>query len=307
MRVFECGRRTRELSAVALSAGGLLAAGGEYNGTLVWDATGGTKPRWLDDLGHRVSGLHFHPDSGLLLIATLYHGLYVWNPALDGPHLIPVHRETAGEAAVAPDGRVLVSGGNRLTALDRVGGPDAAVAWSVPLNDEIGGNGWTRGLGSLPDGERFVSAEVLLGPGYVHRDNRVAVRSWADGRVLAALGGLFRYGHHLHASAAADVFVIRKEVWLRVYSADDLKADPRVIRNDNRKHFTGAAFHPSGRYLAATSNDATVKLYDTASWEVARTFTWDIGRMRSICFSPDGTLAAAGSDTGKVVVWDVDV
>jgi WD40 repeat protein len=40
---------------------------------------------------------------------------------------------------------------------------------------------------------------------------------------------------------------------------------------------------------------------------VARTFTWDIGRMRSIAFSPDGALAAAGGDTGKVVVWDVDL
>ncbi len=81
----------------------------------------------------------------------------------------------------------------------------------------------------------------------------------------------------------------------------------RVVENDNKKHFTGIAFHPSGRYLAATSNDATVKLYDTTTWEVARTFTWEIGRMRSIAFSPDGTLAAAGSDTGKVVVWDVDL
>ena len=89
-----------------------------------------------------------------------------------------------------------------------------------------------------------------------------------------------------------------------------LQSDGRylaAIPSDNRKQFTGIAFHPSGRYLAATSNDKTVKLYDTTSWEVARTFTWDIGRMRSIAFSPDGTLAAAGSDSGKVVVWDVDV
>jgi WD40 repeat protein len=51
-----------------------------------------------------------------------------------------------------------------------------------------------------------------------------------------------------------------------------------------------------------------VKLYDTESWQVGEDVhpgTW--GRMRSIAFSPDGTLAAAGSDTGKVVVWDVDV
>jgi WD40 repeat protein len=78
-------------------------------------------------------------------------------------------------------------------------------------------------------------------------------------------------------------------------------------KTNTLKHFTGIAFHPSGRFLAATSNDKTVKLYDTTTWEIARTFTWDIGKMRSIAFSPDGTLAAAGSDTGKVVVWDVDV
>jgi WD40 repeat protein len=90
----------------------------------------------------------------------------------------------------------------------------------------------------------------------------------------------------------------------------DLSADMlpvvKVIRNTGPLHFTAVAFHPSGHYLAATSNDATVKLYDTSNWQVARTFTWDVGRMRSIAFSPDGTLAAAGSDTGQIVVWDVD-
>ena len=33
----------------------------------------------------------------------------------------------------------------------------------------------------------------------------------------------------------------------------------------------------------------------------------DVGRLRSVAFSPDGALAAVGSDTGRVVVWDVDL
>jgi WD40 repeat protein len=84
-----------------------------------------------------------------------------------------------------------------------------------------------------------------------------------------------------------------------------LSSEPS-IRNDTRKYFTGLAFHPSGKWLAVTSNDATVKFYDTESWAVAKAYTWDIGRLRSVAFSSDGTLAAAGADAGKIVVWDVD-
>jgi WD40 repeat protein len=76
---------------------------------------------------------------------------------------------------------------------------------------------------------------------------------------------------------------------------------------DGRLHVTGVAWHPSGKYLAAAGNDETVTLYDADSWQIAKTYTWAVGRLKSVCFSPDGTLAAVGSDTGRVVVWDVDV
>lgn len=100
----------------------------------------------------------------------------------------------------------------------------------------------------------------------------------------------------------------RYTVWVHVYPLRAAFTKPlATLRNTNRKEFTGIAFHPSGKYLAVTSNDETVKLYDTATWDVAHTFTWKIGRMRSVCFSPDGALAAAGSDKGQVVVWDVDL
>jgi WD40 repeat protein len=92
-----------------------------------------------------------------------------------------------------------------------------------------------------------------------------------------------------------------------VVAAENCAEPLAELKNDGRKHFTGIAFHPSGKYLAATSNDETVKLYDTNTWEVAHTLTWKVGRMRSIAFSPDGALAAAGADKGQVVVWDVDL
>jgi WD40 repeat protein len=92
-----------------------------------------------------------------------------------------------------------------------------------------------------------------------------------------------------------------------VFQANDFGAKPIKFRNNTSKAFTGLAFHPSGRFLATTSNDGTVKLYDTATWAVAGRFDWDIGRLRSVAFSPDGMLAAAGGDKGKVVVWDVDL
>ena len=77
--------------------------------------------------------------------------------------------------------------------------------------------------------------------------------------------------------------------------------------NDDRLYFTGLAFHPSGAYLATTSTDATVRLYDTTAWEVARTYAWQTGKLRCVAFSPDGMLAAVGTDSGNIVVWDVDL
>lgn len=78
------------------------------------------------------------------------------------------------------------------------------------------------------------------------------------------------------------------------------------MQNPSLKYLTDVAFHPSGRWLVATCNDDTVRYYDTISWQLSKTYNFRIGRIRSIAFSHDGTLAAAGSDTGKIVVWDVD-
>lgn len=100
--------------------------------------------------------------------------------------------------------------------------------------------------------------------------------------------------------------VVPHEMLLVVWDARRL-GKPMLVKNDSRRHFTAAAYHPSGRYLFTTSNDATVTVWDTDAWTRVKRFDWAIGRLRSVAVSPDGLLAAAGSDRGKVVVWDVDL
>ena len=135
----------------------------------------------------------------------------------------------------------------------------------------------------------------------------LVIRQTASGKLVREVS-IEAYPYGLLAVSPDGVWVVLDvENQLRIRKLSAPKRLAGQIVNTTPKHFTALAFHPSGRYLAATSNDATVKLYDTATWTLAHTFTWDVGRLRSIAFSPDGLLAAAGSDTGKIVVWDVDL
>ena len=52
--------------------------------------------------------------------------------------------------------------------------------------------------------------------------------------------------------------------------------------------------------------DRLVRVWDVASLTVTRTIEWNIGNLNAVAASPDGTRAAVGSGTGKVLVWDWD-
>ena len=83
-----------------------------------------------------------------------------------------------------------------------------------------------------------------------------------------------------------------------------LRSEVAAVRG-GRVWPNGVEFSPDGRYLGVLFQDS-VSLYDTTSWTVARTYAWKVGKLLSLAFSPDGATAAVGSDTGKVVVFDLD-
>ncbi len=110
------------------------------------------------------------------------------------------------------------------------------------------------------------------------------------GAFRLALGGTRLIG--MHAST------------LRSFNLTKPDEEPAKVM-PGRKHFTGVAVHPDGRRVLATSNDETVREYDADTLHELRAYAWKVGRLRCVAIAPDGLTAAAGSDTGRVVIWDL--
>ena len=302
LKPFASGVRFDEL-AFAPDGKALAAAGGR-RGVMVWRAfANGAKAECISAGVPAVCRLAFAPDG------TLFAG---------NSQLVAVDFQTGGASPISltpwgglwfgasPEGSRLIVSGPKYQRNDYYIACWALGAYAKPLWEVTADGHVGSGPLFLPGGNRFVLCE--------HR--RHGTPHWFGNRVTYSL----KTGAELDVSACLQDTIeravlspdgarvaCRTRETIRIYPTVGDVLDFATVKNDSKKHFTGMAFHPSGKYFAATSNDKTVKLYDTTTWDVARAFTWDIGRMRSVCFSPDGALAAAGSDSGKVVMWDVDV
>jgi WD40 repeat protein len=100
---------------------------------------------------------------------------------------------------------------------------------------------------------------------------------------------------------------------VRIYDAATGSAAGELVHT-GRPYVSGIAVHPRGP-VACARTDGTVTFWDVEKLEQLRTFDWKGKnapssvqlRLVSVAFSADGALAAAGTEDGKVVVWDVDV
>jgi RNA polymerase sigma factor (sigma-70 family) len=321
--------------------GKTLATGGPTEDTIIWDLA--TKAQWVrvpprvDDPGVLV----FSPD-GKTLTTFADKRVWQWDPRTGKERAVADGAPVAGTSAVAhPDGKTLVLGSEDGTVrfwdvvtaetratfkepaalaagLSAVSPDGKTVAsrleqnvrlWDVTTGVEPGTLwGCSEAVAFSPDGKTLATAGSESGA--------VVLRLWdpATGRERAVFRGLKKSvswltfspdgktlasgsgnSHHFPATSAETALW---DVGTGKVVAT-LNPPPRGV-------VLAATFSPDGKTLATGgSEDGTVRLWDTSTWEQKAVLPGNPESVGSVAFSKDGkTLAAAG--TGDTVrLWDV--
>ncbi len=134
------------------------------------------------------------------------------------------------------------------------------------------------------DGEgKLEIRDLKSGPHHV-RIFRVGYESWEQSVTINAGGSL---ALDAQLNLASSEFVLLKS----------LKGHQGAV--------TEVAFSPDRRYLASSSEDQTIRLWELPSGTEVRTLKGHGGPVHSVAFSSDGRLLASGSADKTVKIWEV--
>lgn len=295
-----------------------LAAGGVKGPVEVWDTATGERTHSIPLTAVTPhDAIHFHPD-GTLLVGGV-GGLRRFNLDTSTHENCFDQQHPDHHLVLTPGGStVIIPRGASYSAFECAGGYRRL--WERHLHPLGGGSGATcfGGLAMFPDGTRFAAVEFIGPlpaiaqhfPAMAAADpdgSTIAVHDCATGEGLEYVPSPFKLMERPAISPDGSRYVVIGGRSLYVFRTDAFAEPPAKVDNDGKLKFTDIAYHPSGNYLAAASNDKTVKIYDAATWKVAGTFEWKLEKMKSVCFSPDGLRLAAGAEKGEVVVWDADL
>ncbi len=243
-----------------------------------------------------------------------------WYDTVSGEwHLISPSIAWGRQFAVSPDGELLVHVGQDRSSFWGGMGVDVRSTsdWSL-LPKMPNDSSTTGGVAFSPDGRSLATGHIETVGRRTRRisgwpdtefqqnqyDYLVHLREMPGGRIVQSIRGWQQAVTHLAFSPDGLVLAGTAGPRLRIW---DLRSEHELaVHKRGPKHFQGLSFSHDGRFLATVSNDTTVRLWDAHTWEERAQITWDIGALLNIAFSPDGLRAAAGSDRGQIVIWDVE-
>jgi WD40 repeat protein len=307
----------RPLNLIAFGPNGRVAAGSStFNApgeVEVWDATTGSLQwRWSPEFNPNLRAIAFVLDAQHLFVADSL-----------GTHLLEllggkkreideIARNTWREAAFA------VSGDRNFVArseIQSVVGPPlnraALSCWRLPnfsllWKDERWDDHTRFDVAPAidPSGDRFALSVRVGGPRPMQL---VSIRDANTGAQIVSVS--------LDPASPVQQLAFTADGSKLLVRTDDRKvqlfdaatgAPAGELVHSGRPYVTAIAVHPRGPVACARTN-GTVTFWDVERREQLRTLDWKAGKLVSVAFAPDGALGAAGTEDGKLVVWDVDL
>ncbi len=308
--------RKKRMASIAFSPSGRELAAACGDGFLrVWNLTTGQVRQSISieetSCGYDIAYL----DEDRLLFAGIE--LRWWDIVANGWNMIQPGMRWNRQLQVAPDGRYFAEV-DQTTSTDW--GGEGLLVRTVPNWEPLpmtepehttGGVAFSRDGRWLATGhivrvgeKRRHLAGLSMGFNVPDYDYLVHIREFPSGQIVHSLDGWQQGVSHLAFSPSGAVLAGTAGPRLRIWEI----ASGRELALHKRgpKHFQGLSFTADGRYLTTVSNDETVRVWDAHSWQERKTFTWNIGKLLNITLDPEGFRAAAGSDKGQIIIWDLD-
>jgi WD40 repeat protein len=313
MQILNGHKAGSTVRSLAFSHDGTKMASSARDGkTLLWDLATGT-PQIIFRGGFRP--LAFSPD-GNTLAAVGKGAVGFWDCRRGEARSIKADISCL-RATFSPDGRLLITTGNTLRIWDGstcapfpTGSPAGAGCPDISHEDPPRDR---RTIGTLHDYERttnglaFTRDGAILASGHESYIQPRFVALWDT--VTWKLREKFT-GHRFSPDGLAFTpdgrFLVAASgptlcVW------DVARRELVVQQKVSQQHLKDIALTPDGRLLGCALNDGSIHFWHTSDWSEAASYDWKVGALVCLAFAPDGMRCAAGSASGDIVVFDVDL
>ncbi|TVY71375.1 Vegetative incompatibility protein HET-E-1 [Lachnellula suecica] len=317
-----CDARSHSLLIANFWHGGLIR---------IWNATTGVDRSSYKLHGDYINAIAFFPDDKMMALATYFGTVRLWDAAT-GLELYNLkgHQESVEVIVFSSDAKLIASGSRDMTVK----------LWNMTTGTELhtlrGHEARITTIIFLPDDERLASAS--------EDKSEVKLWDVTAGTESQTLGPFDEYGDPLALSSGGKLLVTRALIsTIRVWdteTGDELqrfehhdKIEKIAISPDGRLLVLGSfetvsmwdiangtekqsfeghkgwlsniIFSSDGKMLATTSNDKTIKLWDTTVNTKRKISDEDHKSwVNVLAFSPDRKMLASGSHDNTVKLWD---
>jgi WD40 repeat protein len=281
------------------------------DGCEVWELPPGKAALHADNV---PCGVEWHPKKAELYVPNGALGLDVLSPT--GKRLQRLTKECWKTSWVqgmcfSPYGDWLVTFEPfQLTGLKRVR-DNWQVKWMEENDPDDDDRDSFESVAPFPDGERVLVLIVRFIRSNLYYPRVLVQRDITTGKVLSErelpdkqgpLGVRTRL--HITPDGSTVIGMRGRSVYCWPIDPKDTNTRKTTVA---KKDVLDVALHPSGKWILVASGSPEVSVWDTTTWQCVKNYNWRIGPVQSVGVSPDGTLAAAGTEACKIAVWDWDL